>query len=72
MLIELHAIADNAKIWVNPTKIMLVTFQEGTTTLMLEGGIAMQVVESMTDLRLLLDQVVEYESAIIVAQSSDY
>ena len=69
MLIELHAIADNERIWVNPTKIMLVTFQEGATTLMLEGGIAMQIIENRAELRAMLDEVVVDEAAVIVGQT---
>lgn len=71
MLIEVHSVTDNETLWLNPRKIMMATFQEGSTTLMLEGGIAMQIIESKADLRKLLDQVVVDETAIIIAQAYD-
>lgn len=69
MLIEVHAVTDNTPMWLNPKSIMMVTFQDDTTTLMLDGGLAMQIIENKAELRGLLDQCTEYESSIIVTQA---
>ena len=68
MLIECHSLTNNEKIWVDPDAIMMATFQEGATTLMLTGGIAIQIVESQSDLRGMLDQFSDVDP-IIVAQA---
>jgi len=55
MFIQLHALRDNSPIWVNPKAIQMMTFAEGTTTLAVAGGLAMQVVESEAEVRSLIE-----------------
>jgi hypothetical protein len=66
MFIQLHALKDNTPIWVNPKHIMLITFDTGTTNLMLAGNIGMQIVESQAEVRQLVSDLTGYDAVTVL------
>ena len=71
MFIQLHALTDNTSIWIDPKKVMVVTFGQGVTDIMLEGNLALRVIESEREFRELVDQVTEYDALAVLQAYTD-